>query len=232
MAPIETSVTDPLALLARMAPRKRQRLKTLILGPTELIPSPRFLKTIGSELGFDAAAPDFFGFDIELDAIFAAFHAAATFSTTAVPESNLFEDRRGHMEMDGLKIDALLAYRRPAGTEDYSVDSKATSMFDLVLIQGRNGGKWTGRRTKRIAERLRRVFGNDGTLLSGAKAHFVAIGGDRPGRTATAAWPLWMRREEGSPAWIPFVRSEGEVSIIRCDRHGRPRRTGEHWKLG
>jgi hypothetical protein len=232
MAPIETSVTDPLALLARMAPRKRQRLKALILGPTELIPSSRFLDAIAGELGFDTSSPDFFGFDIELDAIFAAFNAAVTFSATAVPESNLFEDRRGRMEMDSLKIDALLAYRRPTGTEDYSVDSKAKSMFDLILIQGRDGGKWTGRRTKRIAERLRRVFGNDGTLLSGAKAHFVAIGGDRPGRSATAVWPLWMRREEGSPAWIPFVRSEGEVSIIRCDRHGRPRKTGEFWKLG
>ncbi len=217
---------DPLELLARLAPRKRRRLALYALGPAASAPSPGFLAAVCAELGWDPRRPDFFGQDIELDAILAAFTVAAS------PEASVFEDRSGRMEMDGFKIDAFLAFRAKAASAAESAPPDETPAVDVVLIHARNAGKWTARRTKRLSERLRRVFGDDGRALGGARPHFLAVGGERPGLEATVAWPLWMRGRSGAAHWLPFEeRPQGEVAVLRCDRHYRPHRGGAYWKL-
>jgi hypothetical protein len=219
-------MTDPLELLSRMSLRKPSRLANYILGPAKIVPSSSFLESLGAELGLELKAPDFFGLAIELDTLYAAFMAAAT------PSKELFEDRRGYIEMDRFKIDAVLAYRSPIGENDAPAGSGEAPAIDLILIQGRNSGKWTGRRSKRIAERMRRVFGDDGRALPHARVRFVALGIERPNNAATAAWPAWMLHAGGTSTWLPFGRAEGELRVIRCDRHGRPRASGDFWKLG
>jgi hypothetical protein len=123
------------------------------------------------------------------------------------------------MEMDGACLDALLAARSRDGS------------FDLVFFHAKLSGRWAGRSFRRLAGRLRHVFGEDGAALSGVRPRFVAIGPERPGPSMTAAWPAWMRRPDGAAFWLPLSRAKDELRIVRCDKRGRPRRIGEFWKL-
>lgn len=195
------------------------------LGTAATAASSDFIVAVCAKLGWEPRSPDFFGLDIELDAICAAFTASAE------PESKVYEDRRGRLEMDGFKIDAVLAYRRKTASGSVETPPEAPTSIDLVLLQARNKGKWTARRSKRISERLRRIFGADGNALSGANPHFVALGGEPPESTAMAAWPLWMAGESGVAHWLPLERSQREVSLIRCDRNLQPSPGGAYWKL-
>jgi hypothetical protein len=228
---------DPLQLLARIAPRKRRRMLSLFFGSSRVVPSSAFLKTLAVEIpelsaaivaediaAEDIAAADdglFYAIDVELDAIYAAFTAvdAEGHAGAGDPAAAPIDDRRGMMEMDGMCADAVLGIRAEDGT------------VDLVLFSAKVSGKWSGRRFRRLSDRLRRVFGEDGTALSGVRPHFAALGPERPGPLQTAAWPAWMRRDDGTAAWMQLEKAKEELRVVRCDRRGRPRRIGEFWKL-
>lgn len=223
----ETRVHDPLDILARIAPRKRRRMLSLFFGSSRIVPSAGFLKTLAAEipeLAADlAAAGDdlFYAIDVELDAIYAAFTAVEAEGVAGAtdPAAAPVDDRRGMLEMDGMCADAVLGFRAKDGTTS------------LVLFSAKVSGKWSGRRFRRLSDRLRRVFGEDGSALPGVRPRFAALGPERPGPVQTAAWPGWMRRDDGTAAWMQLDKSKEELRVVRCDRRGRPRRIGEFWRL-
>lgn len=215
-------MTEPLEILTRVGVRKRRRLLPLFYGPAVTLPDAAFLKALDGELGepgssaptypFSIDLPGFFALDVEVDSIYAAFTAISEDETPK-------EDRRGFLEVDGIAVDALLGRRRP-GAE-----------VELVLLVSRFSGKWSSRRFRRIVDRLRRVFGEDGRALVGAFPRFVALGPERPSPAQTASWPRWMLRSDGTARWLPYGPAPGERKLLRCDRKGRPRRGGEFWKF-
>lgn len=220
-------MTDPFDILSRANVRKRRRLLPIFFGPAVERPCASLLQALESELAegeqlpgfvpFSAASPEFFAIDVELDAVYAAFSApAALGSGAAFP----LEDRRGFLELDGIAVDAALGRRLPDGASE------------LVLFAARTSGRWASRRFRRIADRLRRVFGDDGAALPGVVPRFVALGPERPGPSQTAAWPRWMTRKDGTANWLAYGRASDELSPTRCDRKGRERRGGEFWRFG
>jgi hypothetical protein len=74
---------DCLDTLARIAPRKRRRLSSLLFGKLGIEASRRFLDDLSAELGSLGVPADnlgkFFATDIELDAVYAAFRAGSHF---------------------------------------------------------------------------------------------------------------------------------------------------------
>lgn len=212
-------MNDFLSILARLAPRRRRRVSRAICGPAAESPNPDFLKALASELdaaGFSpGAAPVFFAAELELDAVYAAAGAAGRADSL----ETIYDDRRGMMEMDGLCLDAVLVYEAPDG------------VAELVLVYAKLGGKWSGRRFRRLCVRLGRVFGERGDAFPSIRPRFVALGPDRPGPAQTASWPSWMRRGDGASLWLPFGKAADELSVARCDKRGRPRRIGEHWRF-
>lgn len=220
-------MTDPFDILSRASVRKRRRLLPLFYGPGASLPCASFLNDLETELAsgaspddfvpFSSLPPVFFAVDVELDAVYAAF--AAVFAFGAGLEFPL-EDRRGFLELDGIAADAALGRRLPDGS------------VELVLFGARTSGRWASRRFRRTADRLRRVFGDDGSALPGVVPRFVALGPERPGPAQTSAWPRWMVRRDGEAAWLPYAKGGDELSPARCDRKGRPRRGGEYWRFG
>jgi len=210
-------VKDSLDILRRIVPRRRTRAALAIFGETLRLPGKEFLDALRNELSLDAAAPDYFSLDLELDALCAAFKAASQGGGEGT--FPLVDDRRGFLEMDGFRFDAVLAYGGSAGTTE------------LVLILSRAKANWSGRRMRRIINRLKHVFGNDGLGLSGAKPRLVLMSPERPSKDDTSYWPAWTVKADGSANWLPLEIPEGELRIQRCDKRGRRRRVGEYWRL-
>lgn len=216
-------MSDFIELLSRIAPRRRVRLARALFGSAALMPSAEFLRRLGGELsaagsdvdadGVFASDPVFFAPEIELDAVYAAALAASNDSRA------VFDDRRGMLEMDGLSLDLALAYETGNGGHR------------LVLGYGKLSGKWSGRRFRRLSDRLRRVFGEDGDAFPAVKPCFVALGPERPGPAQTASWPAWMRRPDGASYWLPLDKADDELELLRCDKKGRPRRIGDWWRF-
>lgn len=216
---------DPFDLLSRVGLRKRRRLLPFFFGSSVRIPSSEFLRALDGETSmlpdgtpspsFAVLPPEFFAVDIELDAVFASFSVRGSDPDRMEP----VDDRRGFLELDGITLDAALARKLPDGS------------VDLVLFAAKTSGKWAARRFRRISDRLRRVFGEDGRALGGVQPRFVALGPERPGPAQTTAWPRWMCRADGASRWIEYGKNPQELAIVRCDKKGRPRRVGEYWKL-
>jgi hypothetical protein len=219
-AAIDLAQLELLDLLARIQPTKRRRLRMELCGGDTA--SATLLQNLIAEFAIPAPdrdaflAPAFFAADLELDAIYAACVVAAA----ATENRSLFDDSRGLMEMDGSRIDALLAYKDAQG------------IVNVVLMYAKPNGKWSSRRSRRLVDRLRRIFGDDGKVFAGVRPRFVAFCPTRPGPVQTAQWPAWMKRNDGSAYWLSHSRGKDELKIIRCDKRGRPRRIGEFWKLG
>ncbi len=220
-------MTDPLDILSRANIRKRRRLLPLFFGPAAALPCASLLRTLEAEFAGEAPGagfvplsvvpPTFFAVDVELDAVYAAFAAPSALGSGA---SFPLEDRRGFLELDGIAVDAVLGRRLPDGSAE------------LVLFVARTSGRWASRRFRRIADRLRRVFGDDGAALPGVVPRFVALGPERPGPSQTSSWPRWMARKDGTSFWLSYARDGDELSLTRCDRKGRERRGGEYWRFG
>jgi len=205
--------------LSKIEPRRRSRVARVLYGSAALRPSSDFLAALRAELGAGPNAvfardPAFFSPEIELDAVF-----AAAVASSSDPSARVFDDRRGMLEMDGIFLDAALAFIEDDGT------------CDLVLASAKLSGKWSGRRFRRLSDRLRRVFGEDGTAFPSIRPRFVALGPARPGPAQTAAWPAWMRRADGAAHWLPFEKEPDELFIQRCDKWGKPRRIGTFWRF-
>ncbi len=209
---------DPLEILDRLSTRKRRRLYSLLFGNSALRPSQEMLAAIADETSVPDRVPDFFGLDVEIDALIAAFLGAKTYGDSEAPP---IHDRRALLEFDGLAIDAVAAYR----------GEQEGDPITLVLLEAKASGKWGGRSSRILFARLREAFGEDGTGLPGARPLLITLCPDRPVPAKTAAWAAWMKNEDDSGRWIPYGRKKDEIRIVRCDRRGHPRRIGEYWKL-
>lgn len=212
-------MTDFITAMSRLEPRKRRRLAAAFFGVAAARPSDELLRSLSLELSIPAAdfsflEPSFFGLEVELDDVY-----AAAVASSRIKETTIYDDKSGMLESDGACLDAVFAYKRNNGT------------IELVLCFAKLNGKWAGRRFRRLSNRLRRTFGENGDAFRGIVPHFVALSPVRPGVEQTSSWPAWMRRADGRSFWLPFGKDPDEIAIIRCDRKGRPRRIGNYWKL-
>lgn len=223
---------DPIVLLNLIAPTRRKRFLDIVLGDQQSLPSPFFLQSLQSELGMASRIPAFFSTDVELDSLYAAFSLAGAGLAGSSPNQGdaegppaypIVDDRRGLLEQDGFRFDAVAAYRSDGAVHP--------PVWDLVLFLSRPSGKWHGRRMRRIIGRLLHVFGEEGKALSGVRPRLVALGPERPASPITDSWPSWARRKDGTCFWLPLRKSDTELRILRCDKRGKRRRAGEYWTV-
>lgn len=212
-------MTDFIEVLSKIAPGKRARLSMRLFEERFRNPSPQFLQALGRELAGDGdpyryESPAFFSIDTELDSIYCAAVAAA-----GGDWEGIYKDRGGLPELDGLRLDFVLAYRREGGA------------VELVIGCAKLSGRWANRRSRRLSDRLKRVFGESGDAFASITPRFVALSPERPGRSRISSWPRWMRRDDDSSYWIAYRRNDEELKVVRCEKSGRSRAFGRYWKL-
>lgn len=212
---------DPIAVLRSLAPCRRTRFLSALYGETVARPGKDFLLALGSAMGMPCEDFLYFGTDVELDTLYAAFALASCTSAEAEGEFPVVDDRRGLLELDGSRFDAVFVY--PGEGEG--------APLVMVMVLSRMRGKWTGRRIRRIMNRLRYVFGNDGGALPQVRPRLAIMGPEHPGPKELALWPSWVRGADGRIPWMPLDPKDGELRIARCDKRGKARRIGDYWTL-
>ena len=138
---------------------------------------------------------------------------------------------------------------------DFLVAFDDGDVTHIVLIEAKADTGWTNKQMTSKATRLSRIFdpsidplapevARNAAAFPGVRPHFVLTSptgpptglhtlprppaGASPGHPG---WPEWMRRSDGSVAWLPLDTGDAKWRITRCDENGRPMRTGVHWRV-
>lgn len=218
---LNMSMMDPMDILCRLASGRRSRFLSALYGESVARPGKAFLLALSSAMGMPCEDYLYFGIDVELDTLYAAFALASCPGAGVEGVFPVMDDRRGLLELDGSRFDAVLVY--PGEGEG--------APWIMVMVLSRMGGKWAGHRIRRIMHRLDYVFGNDGRALPQVRPRLAVLGPEYPGPKDLALWPTWVRGAEGRVPWIPLKRTDGELRIKRCDKRGKTRRMGDYWTL-
>ena len=104
------------------------------------------------------------------------------------------------------------------------------SITHLLLLEAKVETGWTNKQMLSKADRLRRIFGDDGMRHPQVKPHFGLMSPRTPQRLDASAWPSWMTRE-GVPIWLELSLTPGRRRITRCDRNGRSSATGGFFRV-
>ena len=102
--------------------------------------------------------------------------------------------------------------------------------IQLLLLEAKAETGWTNKQTLSKAERLRRIFGDDGGRFASVKPHFGLLSPRPPGRLESRRWPAWMARG-GAPVWLELPVPGGRRRVTRCDASGRASATGGFFRV-
>ena len=100
----------------------------------------------------------------------------------------------------------------------------------LLLIEAKGETSWTNKQTLSKANRLRDIFGLDGTKYERVSPHFVLMSPRPPRQLKSHLWPSWMT-QGGEPIWIELAVPTGRRKVMRCDSEGRPWAAGGFLKV-
>ena len=113
---------------------------------------------------------------------------------------------------------------------DFLVAWEREGMTHLLLLEAKVETRWTNRQLKSKADRLRRIFGDEGARHPQVTPHFGLTSPRRPQRIDTSRWPAWMSRG-GEPIWFGLEAGVRRRQATRCDSSGRKSATGGHFRV-
>ena len=133
------------------------------------------------------------------------------------------EGREGHIiEGTPEDVDLLVAFQ-------------ANGIFHLILVEAKGYFGWDKGQLSSKANRLRKIFGDDGKMWRGVRPHFYTVGPKKPPTELDCTPPKWMLKEDGKLRWLPMALPERRT-VSRCEegnngyrkfRIGKVRRRGE-----
>ena len=85
---------------------------------------------------------------------------------------------------------------------------------------------WNNRQLNEKAERLGKIFGENGKDWNFVKPHFVLMTGKRSHGIRPDKWPNWMRNGN-EVNWLDYDLPS-RLKITRCTEKGIPSQTGKH----
>jgi uncharacterized protein YbdZ (MbtH family) len=202
------SLTDRLRAFNR---KERFFVVAWALGNPSFALAESFRSGLGAALGLDVPSDAFAAMDYHLDWIYAALYLEAN-PTAMGPHLN--EARINRNQED---VDFLVAYEREG-------------QFHLIMVEAKVETGWTNSQVSSKAERLRAIFGEDGSRWRGVVPHFVLASPRKPRLLMSDQWPAWMA-PGGQPLWLKIPVPLGLQRVTRCDADGRPSALGTHWMV-
>ena len=204
--------------LAQFNRKERFYLVGTALGNKGFSLSKDFRDQLNSKVagdGLNVPANAFVAMDYHLDCLYASL-----FLASYVGQAEVYL-RRGQITGTQEDIDLLVAYP----------DSDS---FHVILLEAKGVDGFTNKQMGSKADRLCKIFGDDGKKVRGVVPHFAIVcAPDREptGRLETNGWPGWMLAANGRPRWIEMGLPSGLKRVTQCDRGGKPKKGGTHWTV-
>ena len=174
--------------------------------------SPEFRAPLGAAFGLSIPTDALVAMDYHLDWVYASLVLDA-----GGDESSVLPNDEGLVSGNQEDVDLLVAF-----------DDGQT--VRLLLLEAKAETGWTNKQTLSKAERLRRIFGEDGGRFAGVTPHFGLLSPRRPEQLESRCWPTWMTRG-GEPVWLELVVPGGRRRTTRTDPRGRSSRGGSYFRV-
>lgn len=136
---------------------------------------PKFRKELEQKIGIEVPIDAFVAMDYHLDWLQASLTLAPVIQDEVFDFSNEGEVIKGTQE----DVDLLVAFREG-------------ERCHLVLVEAKAYSGWTNDQMISKSNRLREIFGDDGTKNRDAIPHFCLIG-PKPEKLKTETFPEWMK---------------------------------------
>lgn len=173
--------------------------------------SPDFISSLSEVFGVGIPSNAFAAMDYHLDWIQASLYLVGKNETQVHP--NTENSVTGSQE----DTDFLVAWERLGNTE-------------LILLEAKVESGWNNEQLRSKADRLRRIFGDEGEKHPQITPHFGLMSPHRPQRIDTSSWPAWMSLG-GTPNWLELKTGSRRRRVVRCDSNGRHSATGGHFRV-
>jgi hypothetical protein len=196
--------------LRRFNRKERFYLIGSALGNEKFALSDKFRQSLNQELALDIPLASLVAMDYHLNWIHAAILFAAS-DGSAVIAHDLETQIAGNQE----DVDLLIAY------DDHDVTQ-------IVLVEAKGATSWTNKQLRSKAERLKPIFGDDGSLRPFVRPYFVIASPRRPKQLDDRSWPKWMKEPLH---WIELKMPHDTQRITRCDTAGSVTAIGTFWKI-
>ncbi len=179
-----------------------------------------FRKRLKECLGLQVPEDAFVAMDYHLNWVYASLYLANKGAglDKVVETRKAFPNPEEIIKGNQEDIDLLISYPGDDGCHLLFLEAKGDSGFNNDQFDSK-------------ADRLRKIFGEDGCKWAGVKPHFALISPKEPQRLKYDNWPEWMRCK-GKPNWLKLPWPGGLVQVSRWDiEHDEASAKGEHWKV-
>ena len=181
----------------------------------------RFCKELGGEIGIEIPPDARAWMDYHLDYVVASIGASCHGSiqqSIDVVVPNTDDLISGKIE----DIDFLIAFKKD-------------QCYHLVFIEAKaytRGGGWKNEQMLSKAERLKKMFGQDGKKHSNVNPHFCLISPHKPQGLKTELWPDWMKKKDSDPYyWVELNVEPSRLKVERCDFEGNLSKAATHYRI-
>ena len=145
--------------------------------------------------------------------------------------------------LDWLHASLYLAYDEPGekgpfcndigvstGTQqdtDLLIVFESEGVYHLILVEAKAYSSWDNDQLKRKAERLGRIFGNDGKQYRpDVIPYFIITSPSKPQKLKTEGWPKWMSDYRWIELGVPERRK-----VTGCDQNCKPTDKRPYFKI-
>ncbi len=172
-----------------------------------------FRTLLGEAFRLPVPADAFVAMDYHFDWLQVSLFLAQEAADEAAVHSNAARLVRGNQE----DVDLLVAFAAGETTH-------------LMLLEAKAATSWTNKQMRSKADRLTRIFGDDGRRYPHVQPHVALLSPRPPQQLRTETWPGWMT-PEGDAIWLPLRVPGGRRTVMRCDARGKRAAAGGSFRV-
>lgn len=109
---------------------------------------------------------------------------------------------------------------------DLLIAFNSEGVYHLILVEAKAYSSWDNDQLKSKAERLCKIFGNDGNRYFNVKPYFNITSPSKPQKLKTEGWPKWMSDYK----WIE-LKVPGRRKVTGCDQDGNSANERPYFKI-
>lgn len=194
--------------------KERFHLVGQLLGNTEFKLDPIVFMKILSILGLEPPLRYFSAMDYHLDWI----HASLTLAYGE--KSPVFFNDNACITATNEDVDFLIAFIDDIG------------ITHIIMIEAKGDTSFTNAQLKSKADRLSKIFGEDGANWKTVRPHFLVCSPKQSMRIDySELCPFMINQETKSLNWFRLYMPVNQRKVTRCNEDGGVSQGGQYWKI-